>query len=122
MGNRKHSVFPEPVPVVTMVALGLLVPTEQPSPGAILMFEGVKRHGEAERDDLVRISGTKGAAQLHPRSFEQSGVRIVQEAFKGLIHRLLTKIEGRLQVEQHLLTNVIGEVDGEHGNPYDRCQ
>src|SRR5262249_24093563 len=74
--------------------LGLMILAGQAPPCARLMFEWMKGNFEIKRKGFIRIRRTERAAQLRPRPFEQSSVRVSQEPLESLINLPVAEIKG----------------------------
>jgi hypothetical protein len=75
---------------------------------SVLVLEGPEADREIEWYCLIRIRRPKRPTKLHPWSFKEAAVGVCQKPFKRLLNRRLTKAEGRLQVEENLLADVLG--------------
>jgi hypothetical protein len=78
------------------------------------MFEWVKGYQQIEWQSLVLISGAERPAQLHPRPFEEAGIGIGKESLESFINCSIAKVESRLQVEEDLLVDVLGQMNRKH--------
>ena len=78
------------------------------------MFEGVKGNLNIERRLVGFVSGLEGTLELNPGAFEKTLFGVEQKFLEGFSNVIVAKVEGRLQVVQHLTADVFGEMSWEH--------
>jgi hypothetical protein len=111
---RKHSVLPDPAPVVTMVFWGDWSLVDNRRQAWYWWTKGWNGAFMSKGGSMPASAGRKDRLSLGPGVFEQTGVGVFNIALEGLIRGFVPEGEGGLEAAEDLFADLLGDVGGEH--------
>jgi hypothetical protein len=91
-----------------------MIPAGKALPGPPLMEERPKWNLNLEGQNDIRRRWPERTTQVYPWTFEHPHLGVFEKALKRPLHLLIMEVEGGLEIIQHLLADVLGEVGRKH--------